>query len=263
MSIYAEIIKTGSYSARMKQAVVACLLLFVGNLVAQIPNRGYDTTVLKGDSSFFSLQAAPIIQTPIEENTPFYLRYTVPTQKINQYYNPKVIMPRNSLFLDYRGSSYYVPRMVNNRIAQIMNRPSPDSFLPVFAVAAIAAKLALEYVHIEKKIRINPSDYNLPTDLHPLLISLWEKTPQTAFDIFKNDQIRSERTLITLEKQLDILVAKKLVKIKTQEKAPAQYFIAQPINEVKELIRDYLAQNTLPDSQRLNLQKLLLSLDKL
>lgn len=263
MCANAEIKKSVKYEADLKLLIYSCLLLFVCNVIAQIPNRGYDVSVLGRDSTFSLSRAVPFTQSFDTSTTLFYLRYTVPEKKINRYYDPKSVMPQNRLFLDYRGGSYYVPRMVNNRLAQIMNRPSPDSFVPVFVVGVLAIKLALEYIHIEQKIRINPSDYDLPAELRPILIMLWIKAPQTAFEIYQDEQIRAERTLKILEQQLDILVDKKLLKVKIQEEAPTQYFAALPKEEAQELIRVYLTQENISVSQKQNLQNLLLLLGDL
>jgi len=247
----------------LASVVFGLVVLFSGQLMAQIPNRGFDSSVLGTDSTQSVLGTIPsFYKIPADTNL-IYLRYVIPEKKVNRYYNPSSVMPKNPLFLDYRGGSYYVPRMVNNRIAQFMNRPSPDSFVPVFAVAALAAKLALEHIHIEQKIKINPEDYDLPLELHPILSLLWIKSPQTAFEIYQNDQVRSERTLKGLQKQLETLVDKKLIKVKSQEEAPAQYFVAQSTEQARESIRVYLSHEGISESHKVNLQSILLLLETL
>lgn len=237
------------------------LILLTGQLIAQIPNRGFDTSVLAKDSTKAYKESLEILPQFPAESDFYYLHYSVPEKKINRYYDPKAVLPKNPLFLDTRSGSYYVPRMVTNRIAQIMNRPSPDAFVPVFAVAALAAKLALEHIQIEQKIKINPQDYDLPAKLHPILRSLWAKSPQTAFQLYQQKQINNKRTLTQLQKQLDGLIEKKLIKVKSQQEAPNLYYAAQSIEQARASIRVYLSKLDPADSQEINLLAMLKILD--
>ena len=248
---------------KSKPVVFVLVIMISGQLRGQIQNRGFDSSVLGADSSQSVLNTISLIPYIPADTNLVYLRYTIPEKKTNRFYDPRSVMPQNPLFLDYRGGSYYVPRMVNNRIAQIMNRPSPDAFVPVFAVAALAAKLALEYIRIEQKIKIHPQDYDLSSKWHPILRSLWTKSPQTAFDIYQDEQVSAGRTLKRLQKQLDALVDKKLLKVKSQEEASALYFASQSAEQARESIRVFLSKSSVSDSCKINLQSILRLLEEL
>ncbi len=156
------------------------------------------------------------------------------------FYDPKSVMPANRLFLDYRGSSYYVPRQVNNQLAHIMNRPSPDAFMPVLAVAYLAAKLALQTIRIKKMVAIDTSAYLLDLNTFKILQLLWEQSPQTAVQLYRNRDIQANRTFTGLQAELNRLVDSKLVKMKQQEKAPPLYFAAQKGSTVRKMLNDAL-----------------------
>ena len=68
-------------------------------------------------------------------------------------YHPSNIMPKNYYKIDYRSSSYYVPRMVKDELSLIMNRPKDKSFVPILGVAFLAAQLASKYIFVKG---INP-----------------------------------------------------------------------------------------------------------
>lgn len=175
------------------------------------------------------------------------LRLHVPDrQPLLKYYDREKVIPKKFWELDYREHSYYTPRMVSDRMDQIMNRPPSDSFVPLPTVALIAASLALQQLEIRSKIQIDEGAYLLVESSWPVLFSLWNKAPQTARQLFEQESINQGRTFVTLQEHLNDLLQKKLIKIKIMEQGEDQYFPAQPRAEVQNLLRDLLndAQRT-------------------
>lgn len=153
-------------------------------------------------------------------------------KKKNLQIPPNVIdlheyMPRNRLFWDYRESSYYTPWYVKEKIARIMDRPMPGEVFPIFPLALIAAKIALNRLVIDKMIAIKPEDYLLPKKYWPILRAIWKKHPQTAFDLYQIKEIQQGRTLQTLKNDLDFLVDRRLLKPKKLDNQPTLYYPAQ------------------------------------
>ncbi len=136
-------------------------------------------------------------------------------------------MPPNRLFWDYRESSYYTPWYVKEKIARIMDRPMPGELLPVFPIALIAAKLALQRLKIDKLIAIKPEDYLLPKKYWPILKAIWKKHPRSAFQLYQIKEIQRGRTLETLKNDLRFLVDRKLLKPKTFPEQPTVYYPGQ------------------------------------
>ncbi len=156
------------------------------------------------------------------------------------FYNPGSVMPSNPLFLDNRGSSYYVPRQVNDQLTHIMNRPSADAFLPVMAVAFLTARLAMHALEIKKMVQIDTTAYLLNTQTFQILQELWKKSPQTTAQLFRHPALHATRTFTTLQAGLDSLLSAKLIKIKQQEKAPPLYFAAQKGIVVRKMLTEAL-----------------------
>jgi hypothetical protein len=150
--------------------------------------------------------------------------------------NLQEVMPKNRLFWDYRENSYYTPWYVQDKLARIMNRPTPGEVLPIWPVAMIAAKLALQRMEILKKVEIKPEDYLIPRSYWPILKALWQKAPQSAFDLYRIKEIQKERTLEVLKNDLQYLVDHKLIKPKQIPNAPTVYFPAQSRGKAIELL---------------------------
>jgi len=178
------------------------------------------------------------------------------TNKTLKYYNPENVMPKKFWELDYRQSSYYTPRIVNDKLARIMDRPSPDSFVPLPGIALLAASIALKHMDIQKKIEIKANDYLIDGDLEEILFSLWKKSPQTIEELYSSGTINQDRTVLTLEFDLETLIDKKLVKRKKIENEPAKYFAAQNPKTVDKLIENALEYDTIPLEQRQKLAAL-------
>ncbi len=152
--------------------------------------------------------------------------------KKNRRLAPNIIdlheyMPPNRLFWDYRESSYYTPWYVKEKIARIMDRPMPGEVLPIFPLALIAAKVALQRLKIDKLIAIKPEDYLLAKKYWPILKAIWKKHPQSAFDLYQIKEIQRGRTLQTLKNDLQFLVDHKLLKPKAIPNHPTVYFPGQ------------------------------------
>lgn len=130
--------------------------------------------------------------------------------------------------LDYRESSYYIPNSVRDEIARGMNRPSPGSFVPVLGVAYLAARMALHYVTIQEKIRITAMDYLKNERYLAILKILWKKSPQTVYELYKQQGLNKNYTLIKLKQALNELEKGKLIKIRRNpNKGRTLYFPAQ------------------------------------
>ena len=229
----------------------------------QITNPGYTGTMAHKDSVLWQPRYLPPIDTLYSNEINFEISAPLPEHQRANYYDPKSVMPANPFYLDYRGGSYYVPRQVNNRIAQMMNRPSPDSFVPVFAIAMLAAKVALHYVNIEHKIRIEASDYLVQEKSFPLLQALWVRSPQTAFELYELNEVNENRTFVQTESELQVLVDQKLIKSKTQEEAPTLYFVAQSRETVLELLTAALTQDSHSETEKNTFHRLIILLNDL
>jgi len=180
-----------------------------------------------------------------------------PDRSLKQFYNPKNVLPKNPLFLDYRGSSYYTPKIVQDRLDFIMNRPRADSFVPIPVVAMLAANIAMKYIDIEKKMEITAKDYLLDEPFLSLLYTLWQKTPSTAGELYRQDSSATDKTYLTLEEHLEFLIGKKLVKSREMEAGETLYYPAQPSSEVIKLLEKGLIDSTLTENQRTRLAHLL------
>jgi len=170
---------------------------------------------------------------------PFNLIFTFPVEKIPpRYYNPRNVIPENPLMLDYRHHSYYTPKMVQDKLDLIMNRPRSDSFVPLPSLALLTASVALQYINLKEEIEIKASDYAVNKKYWPVLLALWQESPLTAEDIYKRCYFSDKRSFTILEKELEHLTKQKLVRKKLVEKASDQYFASQSAEQVKFLLKD-------------------------
>jgi predicted transcriptional regulator len=237
---------------------------FIGLLITAAASWAYPAVPVPADSSkaVTGIQWEILPLFPRQDSLGINFELVAPSASEEKlpFYDPKNVMPANRLFLDYRGSSYYVPRQVNNQLAHIMNRPSPDAFVPVLAVAYLAAKLALQAVQIKKMVTVDTSAYLLNSKKFKILQLLWKQSPQTAAQLYRNREIQSNRTFTNLQTDLDRLLEAKLIKIKHQEKAPPLYFAAQKGTIVRKLLNEALLRNNW-NTDRRNRAKQLLQLD--
>lgn len=238
----------------MKQKILFFSLLFLIisflSSYAQIKNKGYTGKISKQDTVFWKPAYLPQIYVGDSSVVGFELQAPISQRSRVGYYDPRAVMPKNILFLDTRGSSYYVPYQVNHKLAQIMNRPTANEVVPLFAVAMLAASVAMQYVEIEHKIRILAEDYLIDEKYFPVLKVLWQKSPQTAEQIYKLKEIENKRTFSILEQELIALTDMKLIKVVLQEKAPSLYFAAQKKQTVKNLLTKGQAAGNFSKTQR-------------
>ncbi len=161
------------------------------------------------------------------------VRFDAPMNKSRvPYYDPRNVIPENPMELDYRESSYYTPRMISDRMDQIMNRPRSDSFVPIPALAMLAASVALQMVHFDFSSDAGALDYLQDQDDLLILKALWKKSPQTVSGLLKTSGIDEKYTYKSLEQLLEEFSKLNLVKRKLIEAGPTQYFAAQSREEV-------------------------------
>jgi len=245
-----------------------CLKLFfllvfaVHFLSAQIRNPGYTSTMANIDSIFWQPNYL-ILSGP--DSSSLNIEMTAPSlpKSKTAYYDPRKVMPGNSLFLDTRSSSYYVPQQVGDKLNRIMNRPSSNEVVPVFAAAVLAASIASQYINIDYELKLIAADYVLDEKYFPILAALWEQSPQTAFQLFEKDSIKKERTAVILKNELSELAELNIIKMRLQENAPKLYFPAQKKEEVKKLISGDLKKEKLLAEQKQKLRALVRIIDSL
>ncbi len=210
-------------------------ILVLGVLIFLLMGIGFQKNELYGQDStrarLFGIKPPALKYFPLRlsgDSLNIQLLHPKPTTKLpQQFYDLKEVMPSNKFLWDYRESSYYTPYWVKNKIAQIMNRPTPNEVWPVWPVALIAAKLALQQLEIRKKIEIKPQDYLIERKYWPILKALLERSPQSAEELYQIDAIKKGRTLEILKQDLQFLVDQKLLKSRTWPGEPTVYFAAQ------------------------------------
>lgn len=180
-----------------------------------------------------------------------------PKLSMKHFYDPKNVFPEKSYLLDYRRSSYYTPRIVQDRMDFIMNRPRADSFVPIPVVAVLAANLALKYMDIEKKLSISAMDYMLEKPYLLIMKALWKTSPLTLTELYAQKTFRTDLTVKRLEEELEILMDKGLVKRREMEKGETQYFPSQKKEDVIELLNEKLLDSSLTEKQRTIIANLL------
>jgi len=251
----------------MKQQILFFSLLFLIisflSSHAQIKNTGYTGKIFKQDTILWKPAYLPQIYDMDSSIVAFELQAPISHRNHVGYYDPGAVMPKNILFLDTRGSSYYVPHQVNHKLAQIMNRPTANEVVPLFAVAMLAASVAMQYVDIEYKIRIQAKDYLIDEKYFSVLKVLWQKSPQTAEQLYKQNEIENKRTFSILEQDLTALTDMKLIKVVLQEKAPSLYFAAQKKQTVKILLSKSQAAENFSKTQRQKFAQLIQIIDEL
>jgi len=155
----------------------------------------------------------------------------------NNRYHPSNVMPKDPFKLDYRSSSYYVPRMVKDELNLIMNRPKDSAFVPVLGVAFIAAQLAAKYVFVQEKLKISEENIMNAVDEFGILNELWKKSPQTSSELYKNSILKDKITLKELNYKIDKLIDNKLIKQKNLEDQELQFFPAISKSEYEKIVQ--------------------------
>ncbi|HES59478.1 MAG TPA: hypothetical protein ENO18_03515, partial [Caldithrix sp.] len=188
-----------------KKTKLTCLGLLVLNIcllyhpvISSVQNQ--DSLAVQSRDSVKSFLWQPKILPELNQFDPSNISQTLQlvVPEANQtlkYYDPKNVMPKNFWEMDYRSTSYYTPRIVSDRLAQMMDRLPPDSFVPLPAVVFIAAKLALHYTDIQFKIEIKAADYIIDDSLEIILFSLLQKSPQTTKELYRLKEINQSRSM--------------------------------------------------------------------
>ena len=234
-------------------ALFILLLFTVQLLCAQIQKSGFTGTAVAGDSLVLQPRHL-ILGAPASRSLGIELEAPSSFNKKAVYFNPRAQLPQNSLLLDTRGSSYYVPRQVGDQLAHIMNRPSSNEVAPVFMAAALAVSIAMQYIDMGNELKLKADDYLIDTTYFPILKALYSQSSQTAFQLYENADIKRERTVVLLQKELSTLVDLNLVKVKTQEKAPPLYFAAQEKETVYQLLSEALKREELSNEKKQKLR---------
>ncbi len=239
------------------------LLLFTAQLLgAQLGNPGFKGAAGVKDSLFWQPNYL-ILGAP--DSSSFSIEITAPSSFKNKpaYYDSRVAIPKNRLFLDTRSSSYYVPRQVGDKLTHIMNRPSSNEVAPVFTAAVLAASIAIQYMNSGHMPERTATDYLVNENFFPILKALWQRAPQTAFQLYENAAIKNGRTVVILQKELSALTDLNILKIKTQEKAPSLYFPAEKKEKVKQLLSESLHNESFTSGNKQKFRMLIHIIDSL
>jgi len=172
----------------------------------------------------------------------------------NNRYHPSNVMPKDPFKLDYRSSSYYVPRMVKDELSLIMNRPKDNAFVPVLGVAFIAAQLAAKYVFVQDKLKISNENILNTIDEFGIMNELWKKSPQTSSELYKISKLRNKFTLKELNYRMNNLIDNKLVKQKNLEDQELQYFPAISKSEYDKLFQQINTDSTIIEKSKIKIQ---------
>lgn len=170
------------------------------------------------------------------------------------------ILPKQPWQLDIRGSSYYVPRMVRDKLNLIMNRPSETAFVPVLTVAFIALQMANQYLLVRKKTQIDTDNLLTAASDLVLLQELWKNSPQTMSQLYQKELYQEPITMVELQKILETLLDNKVIRMKTIPNAETQYFPALTKKHMSDLIDDCISDSSCTNSNRAKLLDLLVQL---
>ena len=179
----------------------------------------------------------------LRDSVSFSIKYPKP----NPFYiDPKKYTPSSNPFVfDNRSSSYYVPRAIRDELNLMMNRPkTADSMVPIIAIPIIAAQIAANYIYVQEKSRIKKENLLNSAEDIDLLRQLWQKNPLTVSNIYQNGDRQDSEQYEGLEKRMQVLVDNKLVKMKKIENSEPQYFPAKTKQELAEIIRSILNDET-------------------
>lgn len=149
-------------------------------------------------------------------------------------------LPSNLLEVDVRTGSYYTPKIVQDKLDQIMNRPRSDSFSPVLAMAVFAASIAVKQLGIEKLFELDAEDYLVPEDQFMVLEKLWAKAPRRIDNLYLLTELKNGTTAKELQKSLQFLADKGLVKTRDAGENNILFFPAQKRDKVLKLFRSAL-----------------------
>ncbi len=179
------------------------------------------------------------------------LQSSFPDTKLSMkdFYKPPVI-PENPFLLDMRGHPMYTPRFVTDELNLIMNRPRDNAFVPILGVAFLALQLAQKHLLLTEKKEIQPGDLAQVPEALPILCLLWKNYPRTAGELYQDSTLSTRYTMTTLQNLLSEMTDNKLIRQKTIEDKPLEYYPALSCKQYADLIDRGLADSTLSDEQR-------------
>jgi predicted transcriptional regulator len=184
-----------------------------------------------------------------------HLNYPELKPDLRNFYRQPVI-PDNPFLVDLRGNPFYTPRFVTDELNMIMNRPKDTAFIPVLGVAFLALQLAQQHLLISAKTEITPRDILQVPDGLVILRLLWEKSPRTAPELYKDSTLTEQCTMKTLEEILSRMADNKLVRQKMVENSPVDYFAALSRQNYIDLLDRGMVDSTLTLQQKTILEKL-------
>jgi predicted transcriptional regulator len=177
-----------------------------------------------------------------------HLNYPASKPGLKYYYTPPVIS-ENPFLVDMRGHPMYTPRFVTDELNLIMNRPRDNAFVPVLGVAFLAMQLAQKYLLISEKTAIKPADIAEVPEGLKLLHLLWQNSPQHTDQMYQDSTLSENYTMLTLQELLDKMTDNKLVRQKTVENGPIEYYPALNREAYINLLDIGLADTTLSAGQ--------------
>jgi len=212
------------------------------------------------DTSFMILHSHGLSLRPIILDSSFFSKKITkshlnielkPDLTHRKYYDIKNVIPENPMMLDYRGSSYYTPKIVQDRLTFFMNRPPADSFVSIPTIAILAARIAMNYVDIETTMRIKAEDYLVEEKHLSILYSLWRKSPLTIREVYAQKPHSDNNTFETLSTEFNYLIEKRLIKRREMENGETLFYPAQICSEVILLLDNYLTNGMPTPDKRL------------
>ncbi len=235
---------------KTKLLIILCVLIAISaqdnRLFSQIQKGSFNRTVL------FGLQHQALKQH-VDDSIKISLKYK-PKADEKSFYQ----LPLDPLKLDYRHHPYYTPKIVDDFInMSIMDRPPSSSFVSLPTVALLAASVALQYAAVKLKMELTAQDYLLEDKYYPILKALWLKSPQTAQALYRIDTIRNTRTMQSLQKDLEFLIDRRLLKMRKIPEGLTKYFPAQKKSDVIKLYDNSVMVDSSSNLRWISLEKCL------
>ncbi len=237
---------------RLTITLILTVLFSEGALTARtgMPLQQAPADSVKRDTTKIKLIYLPVILLK-DSTLRFNLEYSGEEKSPSLF--PRITLPDNPLEIDPRGSSYYTPREVQDQLDMAMNRPRSESYVPVFALAAFAARLVEKQLNIRKLLERKAEDYLISESGWQLLMALWRKAPMDVKEIYR---IHHSYSAGALEKELLFLNEKGLLKTRKTENGVILFYPAQKAQKVLALFNAALPRvDSDPETLRLVLKR--------
>jgi hypothetical protein len=211
------------------------LLLFVlgSNMLFSQDKDKIDRGVLFG----IQHQAIKIDKKSTVDSIKISLKYRPKLNEVNLFNSTP--LPLDPTKIDYRRHPYYTPQIVDDFINEnVMGRPSASSFVSLPTIALMAAAIAVQYAAVQLKMEIKAADYLVDEKFYSIIFALWDKSPQTVEELYRIKIVAKNRTIITLQRDLDQLVDKRLLKMRKIPKSSTKYFPAKKRSEVVQMFEN-------------------------